>query len=190
MPYREAFFEKFRDYKFYSLFDLNQKMRAFLDAFNKRVMKDRDLSHEQRFELEKQNLASLPAIGFEIYESKDAKVHPDCCIQLQKSFYSVLFQYVGQVVRTRIKTDFIEIYNQDNLQIAVHRRATKIGEVVSNQKHFPESLLQVQSYDVQKALSQSKAVGPKTHELVKKLVEGDRPLRYLRRIQGLRRDTG
>ena len=69
-------------------------------------MKDYGVSRNQRFEEEKKQLkAQPPRLPFEISEWRQAKVHPDCHIQVEKNFYSVPFVYVGQRVRVQAQRE-------------------------------------------------------------------------------------
>ena len=53
-------------------------------------MKDYGVSCNQSFEQEKKQLKGPPPSPFELSEWRQAKVHPDCHIQVEKNFYSVL----------------------------------------------------------------------------------------------------
>ncbi len=182
---QRSFFQKARDKNYYNLQQLNDDFRRFLDEFNSRVMPDYGVSRRERFEVEKPKLLSLPANPYEISEWREAKVHPDCCIQIENCFYSVPHHHRGQTVRVKIADKLITIYDKDVNAIACHQRTFKKGDVVSEESHFPDSLMQSQSFDVKKALAKAEAVGPYTDQLVKVLLNGDRPLRYLRRVQGI-----
>ena len=100
---------------FYSLQDLNQALREYLDRLNRQVMKDYGVCRGQRFEEEKKHLKPLPSSRFEMSEWRGAKVHPDCHIQVEKNFYSVPFVYVGQKVRVRLTDKMVEVFSEDSL---------------------------------------------------------------------------
>ena len=184
---QRSFFQQARQKSYYSLSNLNNDFRKFLNNFNKQIMKDYGVSRRDRFEVERPNLISLPEIPYEISEWRSAKVHPDCCIQIGKCFYSVPFQYRSRQVRVKITDHLISIFSEDTELLASHKRAHKIGSVVSNTSHFPEKLVQQHSFDVKSAIEKSKIIGPVTEKVVEMLLSGERPLRYLRRVQGLLR---
>lgn len=184
---QRSFYQEVRDRHYYSLNELNRDLRTFLNIFNDKLMNDYGVSRSERFLVERHELHALSNEPYELAEWREAKVHPDCCIQVDKSFYSVPYKYRGQSVRVKITNNIIAIFDQEVTSIACHSRARKIGSVVTDSKHFPSQLLQAQSYDINKAKSQAKDIGPQVTEIVNKLTSDARPLRYLRRIQGLLR---
>ena len=102
------FYQRVRDQVFYSLEELNQVLRRYLEHLTQEVMKDYGVSRAQRFEAEKAHLKPLPPTRFELSEWRSAKVHPDCHIQVEKNFYSVPFVYVGQRLRVRLSEKMVE----------------------------------------------------------------------------------
>jgi transposase len=182
---QRSFFQEVREEKFYSLSELNDRFRRFLQDFNQRVMADYGVSRLERFEVEKSKLLNLPSTPYELCEWREAKVHPDCCIQVDKAFYSVPYQYRSQSVRVKVTANLISIFDQETRPLACHQRANRVGAVVSCEEHYPDQKLQYNSFDVKKALARAEAVGPNTELLVDTLLSGPRPLRYLRRVQGM-----
>mgnify|MGYP001585093546 CR=1 FL=1 len=189
---QRSFYQTIHDKTFYSLDELNRCLREFLTHFNTKTMKDYGVSRRERFTVEQQKLLPLPQSRYEVCEWKEAKVHPDCCIQVAKCFYSVPFRYVGQKVRVKQTDKLIEIFNQETQPIACHRRAEKIGSVCIEDAHLPPHHQQRQCFDLRKGQARAKSVGPKTTQLVDILFNDARPLRYLRRVQGIFRllDSG
>jgi transposase len=171
---QRGFFQEVRNRVFYSLCELNQALRAYLERLNQRVMKDYGVSRAQRFEEEKKQLKALPASPFELSEWRSAKVHPDCHIQVGKNFYSVPFVYVGQNVRVRLTEKMVEIFSEDSQPIAAHSRLTGIGKFATYDSHYPEKKLSVARFEVHHAKAQA-------------LFATDHPLRHLRRVQGILR---
>ena len=182
---QRSFFQSVRDQHFYSLRELNEHFRQFLEDFNGRIMADYGVNRRERFEVEKSKLLPLTTSTYELSEWRQAKVHPDCCIQIGKCFYSVPHQYRGQLVRVKITEFIISIFDQEARAIACHQRSRGIGEVVFCENHYPERYIQSQCFDVKKALAKAESVGPNTELLVDELLSGIRPLRFLRRIQGM-----
>jgi Mu transposase, C-terminal domain len=107
-------------------------------------------------------------------------------VQVGKNLYSVPHRFVGQTVRVRRTSKLIEIF-VDGLPIAAHPAQKGVGNVVTNEQHYPDGKRGVQSFHVQTALSEAQAIGPFTHQLVDKLTSSTHPLRFLRRIQGILR---
>ena len=185
---QRQFFQEVRDKTFYSLPELNLAYKEFLILLNKSPMKDHgDVSRNDRFENEKYLLKPLKSDRFELCEWKTSKVHPDCHVQVERKFYSVPYLYVGQSVRVRISSKLIEIFSSDTTPLTVHSRLTGNTRASTVDNHYPEEQVATARFEIKSALKQAEKIGPKTFELVKLLVEGEYPLKNLRRIQGILR---
>lgn len=149
-------------------------------------MKDHGQSRLDRFVAERPLLQPLPVQRYELCEWKSAKVHPDCHIQVAKNLYSVPHRFVGCTVRVRLGSKLVEAF-VDGESVATHPRQKGVGNVITNEQHYPEGRREVQSFHVQSALSEARTVGPYTEELVLMLTTCKHPLRYLRRVQGILR---
>jgi transposase len=182
---QRGFFQEVRNRVFYSLEELNEALRQYLERLNHQLMKDYGVCRAQRFEEEKKHLKALPSSRFEISEWRTAKVHPDCHIQVEKNFYSVPFLYVGQKVRVRLTDKMVEVFSEDSQPISAHSRLTGIGKFSTYDSHYPEKKLSVARFEVHHAKEQAKKLGAHVEQLVEKLLSTDYPLRHLRRVQGL-----
>lgn len=183
---QRSFYQKYRDTTFYSLAEMNTALRSFLDELNVQIMADYGVSRAERFATEKPLLKERSRTPYEISEFKDAKVHPDCCIQVAKALYSVPFNYVGQTLRVKISDKMIVIFDKTHAQIAVHLRQAPYGRSIE-ESHLPPASQQIRSFDVIKAKAKAEAIGEKTKEFVDWQFDDERPLRVLRRIQGILR---
>jgi hypothetical protein len=150
-------------------------------------MKDYGVSRTQRFEEEKKHLKPLPISPFEFSEWRQAKVHPDCHIQVEKNFYSVPFVYVGQKLRVRLTDKMVEVFTEESLSLAAHLRLRGIGQFSTYDFHYPQAKLAVARFEVRHAQEQAKTLGPHVEKLVGELCSGPHPLRHLRRVQGILR---
>lgn len=185
---QRTFFQEVADRAFYSLDELNLVFRGYLERLNAAVMKDYGVSRNERFAVEQPLLLPLPAQRFARSEWKDATVHPDCHIQVQKNFYSVPYQRVGQEVKVRIGDALIEVFAQDLELICAHPRQTGVGKSKTDDVHMPPFAMQASSFEIRSSTAKAKAIGPKAGELADLLlVKASRPLRRLRLFQGLTR---
>lgn len=183
---QDNFFQEVRGKIFYSIGELNEWFHEYLKRLNASEMKDYGTSRDARFLEEKKHLKPLPISEFQMMEWKQAKVHPDCHIQVERNFYSVPFQFVSQAVRVRLTSRLVEVFPSDGtVAMAVHARAAGIGKISTNEAHYPEMKLAIKRFDVEAAKRQAAAIGPKTLGLVEGLISGDYPLKHLRRIQGI-----
>jgi hypothetical protein len=184
---QRQFFAEVRNRIFYSLSDLNVSFREYLKRLNSEVMKDYGVSRDQRFEEERAFSKPLPAVAFEVAEYKNAKVHPDCHVQVAKNFYSVPYRYISQTLRVRLTPRLVEIFNEDHQAISVHSRLKGVGQFSTLDAHYPVQKLAAIRLDAVLAKREAEKAGPEMRKLVESLLEGNQPLRYLRRIQGILR---
>ena len=136
-------------------------------------------------EHEKDALLVLPAEPFTLREVKPVKVHPDCHVRIDKSYYSVPYIHVGQTLDAYVSERIVEIYQGTDL-IATHERSLQPGEWHSRTAHYPEHkaayLERTPAYCRQVAAR----LGTASSQVVDALL-GDRPLYRLRSVQAILR---
>jgi transposase len=134
---------------------------------------------------EKAALQPLPTDPFTLREVKVVKVHPDCHVQIDKSYYSVPYIHVGHSLDAYINERVIEIYKGHEL-ISTHPRSLKPGEWHTRLEHYPAHkaayLEQTPAYCRRLAAR----IGPATNQVVKTLF-ADKPLYRLRSVQAILR---
>lgn len=182
---QRGFFNLVADTKFYDLSELNQAFREYLDKMNLSIMKDYGVSRRQRFEEEKANLLPISCEPYEISQWKEVTVHPDCHVQVLHNFYSAPHIHVGRKLRARIREKTVELFTPCGEGVSAHLRLAGKGKNSTCDSHYPESKKQYLSFDVKSNLARAEAIGPKTFELVRLLFNQDRPLKYLRPVQGI-----
>jgi transposase len=136
-------------------------------------------------EHEKVALLALPEQPFTLREVKPVKVHPDCHVCVDKSYYSVPYTLVGHQLDAYVSERIVEIYQGTEL-IATHERSLQPGEWHTRLKHYPEHkaayLEQTPTYCRRVAAR----LGVATSQVVESLL-GDRPLYRLRSVQAILR---
>lgn len=105
-----------------SLAEANEKIKKWLiEDYGQRK---HGTTHQKPFELfrevEQPLLGQLPKESFEVCRWKEAKVHPDCYIQVEKKAYSIPYEFVGKKLFVKVKSRIIEAYFNEKL-IKVHR---------------------------------------------------------------------
>ena len=182
---QRSFFQQVRNQTFHTISHLNIALIKNLEILNNQVMKDYGVSRNQRFETEITSLKSVPTCEFELPESRDATVHPDCHIQFGKSFYSVPWQYVGKQVRVVAAAERVQIFDLLTLErIALHSRSKKHGERKTDELHWPQEKREHCDFTLERACRDALKVGPKTSDMFEFLASLPYPLQYLRRMQG------
>ena len=141
------------------------------------------LPYEYFTEVESPCLIPLPVDEYEISEWKQAKVHPDCFIQIHKKSYSVPYQYVGKTLSVKVRTRMVEIYYNEELikehLIPKNNRQTDYDD-------FPENVEKALSGNIQLYLIREaeRISGKNLQELIEKLLAPHAFLN-LRRAQGI-----
>ena len=77
---------------------------------------------------ERAALLPLPAEPFELRETRSVKVHPDCHVVIDGSYYSVPYAQVGAQLDAFVSERVVELFRGTEL-IATHPRATAQGEL-------------------------------------------------------------
>jgi len=136
-------------------------------------------------EYERAALLPLPDEAFTLREIKVVKVHPDCHVTIDKSYYSVPYSHVGQTLDAYISERIVEIYRGQDL-VATHERSQEAGKWHTRLEHYPEHkaayLLHTPDYCRQVAAR----LGSSTTQVVETLM-ADRPLYRLRSVQAILR---
>lgn len=91
--------------------------------------------------VERATLQALPPTPFDPGEWKPLKLHRDCHIVHDGSYYSAPFTHIGQTLRVRIGTTTVQIYTTDHQLIANHDRAAQPGTRCTHPDHLPPEKL-------------------------------------------------
>jgi len=151
-------------------------------------VRDHGTTHEQplqRFERERSFLLPLALLRYEVTLWKHAKVHPDCHVVFDYSFYSAPYRLVGQELWLRATPRRLEIYQQYE-RVATHPRALRRGQWSTLRDHLPPEKIHGLLPEPVKLRTLAQEIGPSTHELIDRLL-GERPLDRLRGAQGVLR---
>jgi hypothetical protein len=183
---QRQFYQEVRDRTFYSLKELNTEFRKYCDRLNCDKMKDHGgVTRRERFLTEQPHLKPLALQDYEISLCREAKVHSDCHVQVEKNFYSVPHVLVGRSVRVRIKAKLIEIFDESLNVLAVHMKLAGSGKYSTVEAHYPEAKVQASRFEIKYVKSEAMKIGPETVKLIDDIIGGEYPLRHLRRAQGI-----
>lgn len=72
--------------------------------------------------VERARLAPLPAMVFPVFSEAPRRVHQDGHVEVDKTYYSVPPEYVGQKVWARWESRLVRVFNSRMEQIALHAR--------------------------------------------------------------------
>lgn len=172
-------------YEFSSLEDGNAVLLDWVlgEAGNRTHGTTQEVPLQAFAERESLALQPLPEPRPEQVTWAKAKLHPDCHISFEKSFYSAPYRLVGTILQVRAGERVIELYRDDHL-VAVHARAERPGTFRTNTEHYPPEKAAHLEKTAAWCNAQAAAVGPYCVAFVTELL-GDRVVDRLRAAQGV-----
>ena len=130
-------------------------------------------------------LLTLPAQPFTLCAVRPVKVHPDCHVVIEGSFYSVPYRYVSQTLEAYIGERVIQLFCAQEL-ICTHARAQNKGEHHTRCEHYPPAMAEYLERTPARCRELAAGVGPATLQVVQTLLD-ERPLDRLRAVQAILR---
>jgi transposase len=134
-------------------------------------------------ELERDALKALPADPFAFFHIGARKVHPDGHIEVQRAYYSVPHDLVGQSVEVRWDQKLAKVFVHGKLA-AVHKRSEDIGRFRTSKSHPPPGRSLSQEAYQARLMARAEQLGPKVLGFAQKALKQRGPLAF-RMIQGV-----
>jgi len=134
-------------------------------------------------EVERAALQPLPASAFALCEIKPVKVHIDCHVTIDGSFYSVPYALVGRVLDAYVGEQVVQLFSGTDL-VVTHERATEKGQWITRLDHYPpdKAAYLVRTHSVCRDIAAK--IGPATYQVVDQALS-ERPLDRLRYAQAV-----
>ncbi|MFC1707817.1 IS21 family transposase [Planctomycetota bacterium] len=165
---------RLRNQTFFSLAELNARIRELLEDLNQRTMRTYGASRCELFEkLDKPALRPLPAARFVYGEWKKARVNLDYHVELDRHYYSVPHRLIHEEVEVRSTATTIEIYRRGR-RVAAHVRSSVKGRHTTVPEHMPKAHQHHLSWTPTRLIHWAGTVGPQTEELVRHILESRR----------------
>jgi len=181
---REFFRKTIALYPSITITELNRLARLWLlDDYGQRPhgttgQKPRVLFNEY----ERQALLPLPAEPYTVAVWKQATVHPDHYIQINRHFYSIPDPFVGKTVQVKVTPSFIEVFYKERL-IKTHPVARTLRS--TDWADFPSNIQHALDADLPRLLClKARHIGPHFEMLITQILSLHAFLN-LRRAQGL-----
>jgi hypothetical protein len=170
--------------QFRSLTDANEQLKNWLmeTAGNRIHGTTRQKPLTMFAETEKLMLQPLPDVPPQLAQWTQVKVHGNCHVQFEKSYYSAPFRLVRQALWLKATDNTVKLYHDLNL-VAVHPRK-KPGLKSTVDDHLPPEALAYKMQDPRWCLKQAKAIGSHCHQFIRELF-AHRVLDNLRAAQGV-----
>jgi transposase len=160
-----------RNMTFFSIAELNKAIGEEMEKLNRRPM---TLTNKSRYDLfmdiEKPALRPLPSERFVIASWKKAKVHIDYHVAVEKTYYSVPYTLIGQIVDIRHTSSVVEIYHH-NKRVASHVKSNKPGAYVTENLHMPHEHRRYLEWTPARIKLWGEKIGPHTKELMDQIME-------------------
>ena len=137
------------------------------------------------FEVERSHLLPLPATPFELTDVRRAKLHRDCHVTVDGSYYSAPYRQVGKRLDVYLFERVVQLFDGREL-LATHVRASTRGTWRTNPAHYPPEKAAYLEKTPQRCRELAQMVGPSTFEVVDTLL-AERPLDRLRAVQAILR---
>ena len=135
-------------------------------------------------QVEHSMLQPLPETQYVMSTWKKAKLHDDCHIVADKSYYSAPHRLRGQQLIARITDTMVHIFHEYEL-IASHVRAHRPGTRRTNPDHYPPEKAAFLEKTPQWCLRKAREIGSATFKLILAILSGRHPCDGLRRAQGI-----
>jgi transposase len=136
-------------------------------------------------EIEQATLTPLPSEPFSLCEIRVVKVHADCHVVIDGSYYSVSYRYVGKKLDAYVHERVVELYQAQQL-IATHVRCQQPGQWQTRLEHYPPHKAAYLQRTPDYCRQIASQIGSSTHQVVEALL-ADRPLDRLRSVQAILR---
>lgn len=131
-----------------------------------------------RFETERGHLQPLPLTAYDVAEFKQVKLHRDCHVVFDNSYYSAPCRLIGQQLWVRGGLGSVRLYDEAHQCVATHDRSARPGQRQTHPDHLPPYKLPGLLQTRQSCLAQASDCGPHTLQLVQELL-GDSVLERL-----------
>jgi transposase len=165
---------RLRHETFFSLRELNERVRELLGDLNARPMRAYGQSRAERFvQLDQPVLRPLPPVAYELAQWKHAKVNLDYHVELDRHFYSVPHPLVHTRVELRATAKSVEVFHKGR-RVAVHRRDPMPGTYTTVPAHMPKAHQKHLAWTPTRLIAWGRTVGPETEALISAIL-ADRP---------------
>lgn len=121
-------------------------------------------------EVEKRRLKTLPETPYDLAIWKKSKLHRDCHIVFEGSYYSAPFRMVGQTLWVCAGMQQVRLFNDQYELVATHERAAKPGSRQTHRNHYPPEKLPGLERTRESCLTQAVEFGPAVHQVVTQIL--------------------
>ncbi len=177
-----------RNHVFFSVAQANEAIAEKLEKFNSRKYQRLDVSRKELFEeLDRPALKPLPKRRYEHGEWSEPKVNIDYHVDVEKHYYSVPYQLVGERMDARRTAMTVEIFFKGK-RVTSHVRSYKKGQATTKKEHMPPSHRKHLEWTPFRIINWASKTGPATAEVARKIMASRRhPEQGYRSCLGIKR---
>ena len=159
-----------RHERFTSLGALNERIGELVQRLNQRPFKKMEGSRASVFvEIDQPALRALASSRYDFATWTKAKVSLDYHLQIDRNFYSVPYQLVGQVLDVRTSANVVEVFNK-NRRVASHKRSYLKGIAVTEPAHMASSHRRHAQWTPERIVAWAQKSGPCTASFIEALM--------------------
>lgn len=159
-----------RNYTFFSIEEVNKKIKELLERLNNRKFKTLNTSRKELFlSLDKPALKPLPLRRYEYARFMKTRVKGDYHVEVEGHYYSVPYQLAGKVVEVRVTLSTVEVLYEGR-RIATHKRSFDKGKLTTINEHRPKSHQKHLELTTSSIISWAQRTGPSTTELIETII--------------------
>jgi transposase len=159
-----------RNRTFFSLAEARAAVRELLDKLNDRPFKKMPGSRRSLYEsLDKPALKPLPIVSYEYAQFKKASVNVDYHVVYDDHFYSVPYQFRGEVVEVRATATTVEIFRRGK-RITSHPRGLPDYKASTLNEHRPKNHQQYGDWPPERIVGWAQKIGPSTVALAEAIM--------------------
>jgi transposase len=159
-----------RNRTFFSLAEARAAVRELLDKLNDRPFKKIPGSRRSLYEaVDRPALKPLPIVPYEYAQFKKASVNIDYHVVYDDHFYSVPYQFRGEVVEVRATSTTVEVFRRGK-RIASHVRGLPDYKASTVHEHRPKSHQQYGDWPPDRIIHWARKIGPSTAALTEAIM--------------------
>lgn len=160
-----------RNQVFFSLAELNERIRELVDELNRSVMRTYGASRRDLFErLERPALRPLPDEPYQYAEWKQVNLNIDYHADFDHHYYSAPHRYRHHELWVRATSATIEIFHA-NGRVAAHARSFQRGRHTTCTEHMPVAHREQAEWTPTRILGWAKTVGPNVALLAQAIMD-------------------
>jgi transposase len=160
-----------RHQKFFSLAELNQAIAPLLERLNQRPFRKREGTRASLYAaLDRPALQPLPSERYVMAEWKTVRANIDYHVEVDRHYYSVPYQLVGEQLETRSTPSTVEIFHHGK-RVASHARSFIAYHHSTVHEHRPKSHQAHLEWTPSRLIHWGESVGEATAQLIRTILE-------------------